>query len=81
MCVRKRREGACVGGPPCEACRKLRYSAEECQGWRYGDIKGWSEKEKKGEKKDGDGDEDEDGDGEGDGEIGGADFAGMIGVV
>lgn len=75
MCVRKNRKVACVGGPPCDACRKLKYSAEECQGWRYDEIQRWSGKDKK--KKDGDGDED----GEGGGGIGGADFAGMIGVV
>ncbi len=74
MCVLKKRKRACVGGPPCGECKRLGYSAEECQGWSGEGIRKGSIKDRKrdsdlgGTRKGGEG-------------FGGADFAGKIGEV
>ena len=42
MCVCRARGyiGACVGGPPCDACAKLGYTAEQCQSGQDGESGG-----------------------------------------
>jgi hypothetical protein len=42
MCVGRARGyiGACVGGPPCDACAKLGYTTEQCQSGEDGEAGG-----------------------------------------